>query len=437
MADEPDSTRAPAADHRTDGDRTGIRRPASSQESGATEPKGDRVDRSKEYAPRSNGRKFPRSAEAPCHRCGRGGDRGGRERCRALDCGICAVAKRHCSTKCATREPAIKYRHDSIRSRAALRHGRPETELAERVAAAEARRNRSAIRLPPSIAASTMSPRRRKARRHEPKLPPPRPRRKDAAQTGIQRGELDALWAVSQRLRRAVKTCHDDMARQTRARTTASRGCGRRRGASRRARTRRPLSGRTRGGKSLGAGQDAIAPLEPFAATGVPSAAALAHELSAITPSLRQRSGVTRRRRHFLGSLRITRKNWSVSRRSTRRRATNLRRSRADQCDAARVDITGALADIDACRIVRSLAESLDQESRLRATAPSRRAGASLRTRSPRSIGRTRNDPRSLLSDRGRALAYGVALLSDRPGDVVITWQGLRIETSLMVGSRR
>jgi len=30
-------------------------------------------------------------------------------------------------------------------------------------------------------------------------------------------------------------------------------------------------------------------------------------------------------------------------------------------------------------------------------------------------------------------VAYGVALLADRPGDVVVTWQGWRIETSLMV----
>lgn len=30
-------------------------------------------------------------------------------------------------------------------------------------------------------------------------------------------------------------------------------------------------------------------------------------------------------------------------------------------------------------------------------------------------------------------LAFGVAWLADRPGDVVITWQGLRIETSLMI----
>jgi HemY protein len=30
-------------------------------------------------------------------------------------------------------------------------------------------------------------------------------------------------------------------------------------------------------------------------------------------------------------------------------------------------------------------------------------------------------------------IAYGVALVADRPGDVVVTWQGLRIETSLLV----
>ena len=31
------------------------------------------------------------------------------------------------------------------------------------------------------------------------------------------------------------------------------------------------------------------------------------------------------------------------------------------------------------------------------------------------------------------AIAYGIALFADRPGDVVVTWQGLRIETSLLV----
>ena len=33
------------------------------------------------------------------------------------------------------------------------------------------------------------------------------------------------------------------------------------------------------------------------------------------------------------------------------------------------------------------------------------------------------------------AIAYGVAFFADRPGDVVVTWQGLRIETSLLVVS--
>ena len=31
------------------------------------------------------------------------------------------------------------------------------------------------------------------------------------------------------------------------------------------------------------------------------------------------------------------------------------------------------------------------------------------------------------------AIAYGVAFFADRPGDVVVTWQGMRIETSLLV----
>ena len=34
-------------------------------------------------------------------------------------------------------------------------------------------------------------------------------------------------------------------------------------------------------------------------------------------------------------------------------------------------------------------------------------------------------------------IAYGVALIADRPGDVVVTWQGWRIETSLLVLARR
>ena len=40
--------------------------------------------------------------------------------------------------------------------------------------------------------------------------------------------------------------------------------------------------------QSLGVAHDVTAPLEPFAATGVPTPAALAHELAALTPDLRR-----------------------------------------------------------------------------------------------------------------------------------------------------
>ncbi len=43
--------------------------------------------------------------------------------------------------------------------------------------------------------------------------------------------------------------------------------------------------------KSLGADDKALAPLEPFAATGLPSQAALAHELQALVPSMLKASG--------------------------------------------------------------------------------------------------------------------------------------------------
>ncbi|MFY9892967.1 MAG: hypothetical protein WAK63_02405 [Xanthobacteraceae bacterium] len=55
--------------------------------------------------------------------------------------------------------------------------------------------------------------------------------------------------------------------------------------------------------RALGADQTATAPLEPFAADGLPNAAALAHEFALLTPSLRQASGAAPRESSFLGSL--------------------------------------------------------------------------------------------------------------------------------------
>lgn len=55
--------------------------------------------------------------------------------------------------------------------------------------------------------------------------------------------------------------------------------------------------------KGLKAEPTALAPLEPFAAKGVPSVAALARELSALTPALRQASGAAPRDGNFLNRL--------------------------------------------------------------------------------------------------------------------------------------
>jgi len=55
--------------------------------------------------------------------------------------------------------------------------------------------------------------------------------------------------------------------------------------------------------QALGADKTATAPLEPFAADGLPNAAALAHEFALLTPSLLQASGAAPRESSFLGNL--------------------------------------------------------------------------------------------------------------------------------------
>ena len=55
--------------------------------------------------------------------------------------------------------------------------------------------------------------------------------------------------------------------------------------------------------QSLGVTQDAAAPLAPFAATGVPTPAALAHDLAALTPELRRAFEPSSGGSTFLGRL--------------------------------------------------------------------------------------------------------------------------------------
>ena len=128
---------------------------------------------------------------------------------------------------------------------------------------------------------------------------PRAPRRRRCA-----RSDLDALAARIAPLESTVKTLADDIKHETATaddraarltvaaealRATVERGA--------------PYPAELAAVKSLGADQSATAPLEPFAAAGVPSAAALAHELESLTPALQQAAEPASSNNSFLGRL--------------------------------------------------------------------------------------------------------------------------------------
>jgi hypothetical protein len=132
--------------------------------------------------------------------------------------------------------------------------------------------------------------------------------------------------------------------------------------------------------KSFGVDHSAIAPLEPFAADGVPAAADLAHELAALTPQLLQASGGAPAGGSFLGRLEDNAKGLV--------RITPVDAPPSDEppavvaridADAARDDIAGALADIARLpQSAKTLAEPWVQkvDARNAAIAASRRIAA-------------------------------------------------------------
>jgi hypothetical protein len=130
---------------------------------------------------------------------------------------------------------------------------------------------------------------------------------KKAAQTGVERGDLDALANRLAGLERAVKSLGDDVARRTSsaddraARMTVAAEALRavvERGA--------PYQAELAAMKSLGVEQSALAPLEPFAADGVPGTAALARELAALTPALLRASGAAPSENSLLGRMEMS-----------------------------------------------------------------------------------------------------------------------------------
>jgi hypothetical protein len=171
---------------------------------------------------------------------------------------------------------------------------------------------------------------------------------KGAAQAGVQRSDMDALASRIAALEREAKTLSDDVARHAssiddRAARLSVAAEALRAAVERDA----PYKAELAAVKSLGAEQNAMAPLEPFAAGGVPSATELAHQLSQLTLALLRASGAAPRDGSFLGRIE------SNAQRLVR--ITPIDAPAGDEpsaviarinADAARADIAAALADI-------------------------------------------------------------------------------------------
>jgi hypothetical protein len=127
---------------------------------------------------------------------------------------------------------------------------------------------------------------------------------KSADQTTVQHGDIDALANRVAALESAVKSLSDDIAHRASStddqaarltiaaqalRTAVERGV--------------PYEAELKAVAALGADQNATTPLEALAATGVPSAAALARELAALTPALERATATASGATTFLGRL--------------------------------------------------------------------------------------------------------------------------------------
>jgi hypothetical protein len=170
----------------------------------------------------------------------------------------------------------------------------------------------------------------------------------NAAQGGVARSDLDALSRRVAALDSAVKSLSADLAQQANSAddrvarllvATEALRAAVERGA--------PFQAELATVKSLGIDQSSTAPLEPFAATGVPRAAALGQQLAALMPALQHLSEPVPSNGSFLGRL--------ESNAQQLVRITPVDAPAGDDpaavaarinVDAAHADIAAALADI-------------------------------------------------------------------------------------------
>ena len=171
---------------------------------------------------------------------------------------------------------------------------------------------------------------------------------KSASEKNVQRSDLDALAGRIAALESTVKSLAGDIAQKSSSaddrvlrltiaaealRAAVERGA--------------PYQAELAAAKALGAAPSLTAPIEPFAAGGVPGAGALAGELAALTPAMERGSGIAPGDTSFVGWLK-----------ANAQRLVRITRVDAPpghepsvviariKLDAARADIAAALSDI-------------------------------------------------------------------------------------------
>jgi hypothetical protein len=170
-----------------------------------------------------------------------------------------------------------------------------------------------------------------------------------AAQSAVQRSDLEALQNRIAALERQITAVGNAAALKEQPRTDDRAARAALAAAALRDAVERgaPYQTELAAVKALGAPQAATAPLEPFAANGIPSTAALAHELAQLTPSLQHASGAPPAKTSFLARLEDNAKNLV--------RVTPVDAPVGDDpaaviarlnVDAAHADLAAALADI-------------------------------------------------------------------------------------------
>jgi hypothetical protein len=127
---------------------------------------------------------------------------------------------------------------------------------------------------------------------------------KTAAQSDVQKSDIDALANRIAALESAVKMLSDNAAHpQSGADDQAARSTIAAEALRAAVERGAPYQGELAAAQALGVDQSATAALAPFATSGVPSAAALAHELAGLTPALAQASATPAGENSFLGRL--------------------------------------------------------------------------------------------------------------------------------------